>query len=202
MKLGKLLRLAALPIMIALPTASANAAETYEFDPGYTEVRFYYDAQGLTIQSGEWGEVTGSVEFDGESLSSIKASVAVAADSVDTGFTPLDDHLRSADFFDVDNHPTITFKSTGVRRSGVSSVVITGDLTIKDVTKPVDLDVTLNHIGPHPLADFFDKYKGEWIGVTASGSVLRSDFDLGLGVPLTSDRIRLEIFLQMKARET
>jgi polyisoprenoid-binding protein YceI len=191
--------LAALGVLLLSTVAQAA---TYEFDPGYTEVRFYYDAQGLTIQSGEWGNVTGSVEFDGENLSSIKASVMVAADSVYTGYTALDDHLKSADFFEVDKHPTITFESTGVRRSGVSEVVITGDLTIKGITKPVELDVNLNHIGPHPLADFFDKYKGEWIGLAASGSVLRSDFDLGLGVPLTGDRIRLEIFLQMKARET
>jgi len=174
-------------------------AATYEFDPGYTEIRFYYDAQGLTTQSGEWGNVTGSAEFDGENLSTIKVSVTVAADSVDTGVAALDDHLKSADFFDVDEHPRITFESTGVRRSGVSSVVMTGNLTIKGITKPVDLDATLNHIGPHPLAALFDYYKGEWIGITASGSLLRSEFDLGLGAPITGDRIRLEIFLEMKA---
>ncbi|MCP4327187.1 MAG: polyisoprenoid-binding protein [Alphaproteobacteria bacterium] len=176
-------------------------AATYEFDPSYTEVRFYYDAQGLTIQSGEWANVTGSAEFDGEDLSTIKVSVSVAADSVDTGVTALDDHLKSDDFFDVEKHPTITFESTGVRRSGLSSVVVTGDLTIKGITKPVDLDVTMNHIGPHPLGSFFDKYQGEWIGITADGSLLRSEFDLGLGAPITGDRIRLEIFVQMKADE-
>lgn len=172
---------------------------SYEFDPSYTEVRFYYDAQGLTTQSGEWGNVTGSAEFDGEDISTIKVSVTVAADSVDTGVPALDAHLESADFFDVGEHPAITFESTGVRRAGISSVVMTGDLTIKGITKPVELDVTLNHTGPHPLASFFDKYKGEWIGITASGSLLRSEFDLGLGAPLTGDRIRLEIFAQMKA---
>jgi polyisoprenoid-binding protein YceI len=55
-------------------------AATYEFDPSYTEVRFYYDAQGLTIQSGEWGNVTGSAEFDGEDLSTKKVSMTIAAD--------------------------------------------------------------------------------------------------------------------------
>lgn len=174
-------------------------AASYEFDPSYTEVRFYYDAQGLTTQSGEWGNVTGSAEFDADDLSTIKVSVTVAADSVDTGVTALDNHLKSDDFFDVGKHPTITFESTGVRRSGISSVVMTGNLTIKGITKPVDLDVTLNHIGPHPLAALFDKYKGEWIGITASGSLLRSEFDLGFGAPITGDRIRLEIFAQMKA---
>lgn len=174
-------------------------AASYEFDPSYTEVRFYYDAQGLTTQSGEWGNVTGSAEFDADNLSTIKVSVTIAADSVDTGVTALDNHLKSDDFFDVGKHPTITFESTGVRRSGISSVVMTGNLTIKGITKPVDLDVTLNHNGPHPLASFFDHYKGEWIGITASGSLLRSEFDLGLGAPITGDRIRLEIFAQMKA---
>ena len=174
-------------------------AASYEFDPSYTEVRFYYDAQGLTTQSGEWGNVTGSAEFDGENLSTIKVLVTVAANSVYTGSEALDNHLKSDDFFDVSKFPTITFESTGVRRSGVSSVVMTGNLTIKDITKPVELDVTLNHIGPPPLASLFDYYKGEWVGITASGSLLRSEFDLGLGAPITGDRIRLEIFLQMKA---
>jgi polyisoprenoid-binding protein YceI len=174
-------------------------AASYEFDPSYIEVRFYYDAQGLTTQSGEWGNVTGSVEFDADDLSTIKVSVTIAADSVYTGATALDNHLKSGDFFDVGKHPTITFESTGVRRSGISSVVMTGNLTIKGITKPVDLDVTLNHNGPHPLAAFFDYYKGEWIGITASGSLLRSEFDLGLGAPITGDRIRLEIFAELKA---
>ena len=174
-------------------------AASYEFDPSYTEVRFYYDAQGLTTQSGEWGNVPGSAEFDGENLSTIKVLVTVAANSVYTGSEALDNHLKSDDFFDVSKFPTITFESTGVRRSGVSSVVMTGNLTIKDITKPVELDVTLNHIGPHPLAAFFDKYKGEWLGITASGFLLRSEFDLGLGAPITGDRIRLEIFGEMKA---
>ncbi len=174
-------------------------AASYEFDPSYTEVRFYYDAQGLTTQSGEWGNVTGSAEFDADNLSTIKVSVTIAADSVHTGATALDNHLKSDDFFDVGKHPTITFESTGVRRSGISSVVMTGNLTIKGITKPVDLDVTLNHNWPHPLASFFDHYKGEWIGITASGFLLRCEFDLGLGAPITGDRIRLEIFAEMKA---
>ncbi len=179
--------------------SNVSQAATYEFDPSYTEIRFYYDAQGLTTQSGEWGNVTGSAEFDGDDLSTIKLSVTIAADSVDTGVTALDNHLKSGDFFDVGKHPTITFESTGVRQSGISSIVMTGDLTIKGITKPIDLDVTLNHIGPHPLGAFLDHYKGEWIGITASGSLLRSEFDLGFGAPITGDRIRLEIFAQMKA---
>lgn len=177
-------------------------AATYGFDPDYTEVRFYYDAQGMTLQSGEWANVTGSADFDGEDLSSIKVSVTVAADSVYTGSTALDNHLKSPDFFEVEKYPTITFESTGVHRSGASSIVLKGNLTIKDITKPVELDVTLNHIGPHPLAAFFDKYKGQWLGITASGTLLRSDWDLGLGAPITGDRIRLEIFSEMKANES
>lgn len=188
--------IAALGVLFCSTVAQAA---TYEFDPDYTEVRFYYDAQGLTMQSGEWGNVTGSAEFDGEDLSTIKVSVMVAADSVYTGSTALDGHLKSADFFEVEKFPTITFESTGVRRSGPSSVVLMGNLTIKDITKPVELDVTLNHIGPHPLAAFFDKYKGEWLGITASGLLLRSEWDLGLGAPITGDRIRLEIFAEMKS---
>ena len=154
------------------------------------------------MQHGEFTTARGMLSLDPDKVENSTIEVTIDTASISTGFAALDDHLKNADFFEVEKYPTITFESTGVRRSGVSSIVMTGDLTIKDITKPVELDVNLNHIGAHPLADFFDKYKGEWIGITANGSVLRSDFDLGLGAPLTGDLIRLEIFLQMKARES
>ena len=77
---------------------------------------------------------------------------------------------------------------------------MTGNLQIKDVTLPLVLDVKLIHIGEHPVGKYIDYYKGDWIGVKATGRLLRSKFNVGYAAPLTSDLIRLEISSEMKAK--
>jgi polyisoprenoid-binding protein YceI len=125
--------------------------------------------------------------------------VTVDPASVDTGVGPLDDHLKSADFFDVENFPEITFTSTGVAQTSDNTITLVGDLTIKDNTKPITMNFTLNHNGPHPLGDFFDYYQGEWIGVQGTGDMLRSDYGVGMFAPVTSDEVRLEISAELRA---
>ncbi len=79
---------------------------------------------------------------------------------------------------------------------------VSGDLTIKETTKPITLDVTLMHIGKHPVAEFLPQfYGGEWLGIEATGTLIRSDFGVGFGAPLTSDHIRLEISIEMQTQE-
>ncbi len=184
----------------AMITFGATAqAESYQFDPGHTEVRFYYNHAGFTEQSGQWKIVKGSVDFDPDDIAGTKVSVTIDAKSVDTGVSALDDHLRTADFFEVETYPEITFVSTGVQQVGIESIRLTGDLTIKDKTASVTLDVTLNHQGEHPMAQFFEYYEGEWVAVEAQGDLLRSTYDVGFGAPITSDHVRLEISAEMKA---
>lgn len=174
-------------------------AQPFQFDPSHTEVRFYYDHVGLSEQSGEWKVIKGSVEFDPKDIAATKVTVTIAADSVDTGVKALDDHLKSADFFEVDKYPTITFVSTGVKQVGKNRITLTGNLTIRDKSKPISMDFTLNHVGPHPLGKFIEKYQGHWIGVEGGGSLLRSDYGVGKFAPLTGDRVRLKISAELKA---
>ena len=101
-------------LLTAAVTATGAVAETYSFNAGHTEVRFYYDHAGVAEQSGEWGKVTGTVNFDPDNIEATTVSVTVDAASVNTGFVPLDDHLKSADFFEVEKYRQITFTSTGV----------------------------------------------------------------------------------------
>ncbi|MGB0507873.1 MAG: YceI family protein [Pikeienuella sp.] len=176
---------------------SANA-ESYTFDPGHTEVRFYYNHAGLSEQSGEWTIKSGEVEFDAADLSATKVSVTIDANSVDTGVADLDSHLKGGDFFDVENHPEITFVSTSAVQSGADRITLTGDLTIKGESKPVTLDFVLIHNGPHPLGQFIEYYEGDWIGVQGGGELLRSEFGVGMFAPLTSDRVRLAISAELK----
>ena len=184
--------------LVSLSFSGAAFADVYKMDPGHTEVRFYWNHAGLTEQSGEWGKVDGEIEFDRDNIEATKVTIEIDAASIDTGVADLDKHLRSADFFDVEKHPKITFVSTSAKQTGAKSVLVTGDLSIKDTTNPVEVDVELVFEGENPLGGFFDYYKGEWIGVHASGTLVRSDFGVGMFAPLTSDRIRLEIATEMR----
>lgn len=183
---------------LALALTSPALAQSYEFEPGHTEVRFYWNHAGVSEQSGEWSGVSGTVDFDKDSPEATAASVTIAADSIDTGVEALDTHLKGADFFEVETYPEITFVSTGFRQTGADTGQLTGDLTIKDVTKPVTLDVEVEHMGEHPLGGFNEFYQGEWLGMSASTVINRSDFDVGLYAPMNSDAIRIEITSEMK----
>ena len=187
------MRILGLAIVCILAFGASAIAATYGFHPGHTEVRFYWNHAGVSEQSGEWGAVTGSVGFDPDNIEATTVSVTIRADSINTGVSRLDNELRGARFFDTAAYPEITFVSTGATRTGPNSVRVTGDLTIKGNTHPLVLDVDLVHFGDHPLGQFSSSYEGKWLGISATGTLMRSDFGVGFGAPLISDQIRLEI---------
>ena len=185
--------------LIAAPVAAWADAKTYALDPGHTEVRFIWNHAGVSDQSGRWGKVDGTVSFDPEDLAATSVSITVDPASVNTGVSALDEHMVGPDMFDTANHPEITFTSTGAVQTGPSHAEVTGNLTIKGETHPLVLDVELLHQGAHPLGAFLDYYKGEWLGIRATGRLLRSKFGVGFAAPLTSDLIRLEINSELKS---
>lgn len=184
-------------VFILASTASASAA-SYKFYEGHTEVRFYWSHAGLSEQSAEWDSVQGKVEFDPDNIEATTVSVTIEADSISTGFARLDSDLGSERFFDVANNPQITFVSTSVARTAEKSVRVTGDLTIKGITRPLVLDVDLVHYGVNPLIQFSDTFAGDWLGIRATGTLLRSEFGVGFAAPLNSDTIRLEISSELQ----
>lgn len=192
------MRIFGMALACVLVFGASAAAATYSFHPGHTEVRFYWNHAGVSEQSGEWGSVTGFVEFDQENLEATTVSVTIRADSVNTGVSRLDEDFRSERFFDAVKYPEITFASTNTTQTGPKSVRVTGDLTIKGITRPLVLDVDLVHFGDHPLGQFSQSYTGTWLGIRATGTLIRSEFGVGFGAPLNSDRIRLEISTEMK----
>lgn len=184
---------------VAWLTSESQAAETFQFDAGHSEVRFLWNHVGLSTQSGEFREVVGTLMIDRENLANSKVDVTIKAASLETGVAALDDDLRSKNFFEVEKFPEITFKSTAVRQSAVDRGQVTGDLTIRGVTKPVTLDVKLNFEGDHPLGPFLETYAGAYYaGFSARTEILRSDFDVGAFAPLTSDRIEIVIEAEMR----
>ena len=185
--------------MAALFLAAPALSETYHFDTTHTEVRFYYDHVGLSEQSGQWSVIEGTVEFDPDNIAATAVNVTLDASSIDTGVEALDQHLMSGDFFDVANHPTITFTSTGVTQVDDTSVTVVGDLTIRDTTSELTMTFGLNHFGPHPLGGMMAYFEGEWLGVSGTGEVDRAAAGLETFAPMIAPVVRLEISAEMRA---
>jgi len=179
----------------------ALAAETYAFDQGHTEIRVAWSHAGITTQSAEFEAVDGEVVIDREEIAGSAVDVTIDASSIETGVEAFNEHIASSDFFDVAEHGEITFTSTEVVRVGRDRALITGDLTIKGITRPVTLDAALTFDGPHPLGAFMDQYDAYYTGFEATTTVRRSRWDLGMFAPLVSDAVDITIRTELRRLE-
>jgi len=118
--------------------APLNAAGSYDIDPMHTSVGFEVGHMGLSRIQGRFNKVSGKVEVDPQNLNKSSVHVTIQVNSVDTAVAPRDAHLRTADFFDVEKYPVITFKSTKIRKSN-AGYIADGILTIKEISKPVSI---------------------------------------------------------------
>lgn len=162
----------------AVAFAPLPALAEWTMDPSHTSVEFEVSHLGFSTVSGFFREMDGEVSFDPGNLAATEVSVAIDAASVDTLWPARDEHLRGGDFLDVENHPEITFVSTGVEVTGDDTAVITGDLTIRGETNPVSLDATLNQIGANPFNP-----EQQIAGFTLSGEIDRTEFGVDYGAP-------------------
>lgn len=117
------------------------ATTTWNLDTAHTDVIFAAKHMMVTTVRGKFGNVSGSLQLDPENPTEGNGSFTIAAASLDTGVDQRDGHLRSAEFFDVETYPEITFASTSVTTRGGNDYAVTGDLTIRGTTRPVTLDV-------------------------------------------------------------
>jgi polyisoprenoid-binding protein YceI len=129
--------LASLLVSASLLSAPVRAAD-YKIDPAHSSISFKV-SHFLGRVSGRFGEFTGQVSFDAKNVAQAGASAEIRATSIDTGIAARDKHLRSAEFFDVEKFPTITFVAKKVVSTGDKSADVTGDLTLHGVTLPVTL---------------------------------------------------------------
>jgi polyisoprenoid-binding protein YceI len=202
MSLSRWCVLAGLGIAATGPTAAPAAADTWIFDKAHTEIRFSWDHLGLSRKSGRFLDMDGTLEFTPTEPETGNIEVRIRTASVATGVRELDDHLKSPDFFRATTHPHITFKSSGVTKTGERTGEVNGDLTIAGVTKPVTLDVTWNFTGEYPLSQINPAYQGKWVsGFSAKTTVARSDFGLKRAIPLISDDIQITIEAELLRRE-
>ena len=151
-------------------------AGTYALDPGHTSVEFVARHLMISKVRGQFTDVSGSITVaDRPEDSKVEATIATA--SVNSGEPARDEHLRGADFFDVATYPTITFRSTAVDHVDDEHWKVTGDLTVRDVTRPVVLDVEFEGATATPFGD-------NRIGFSASAELDREDFGLTWNVAL------------------
>src|SRR6202042_1137019 len=145
----------------------------YDIHVSHAQLGFAVRHMAVSKVRGRFGKFEGTIEIADDPTDS-KLSLSIDADSVDTRDENRDNHLRTNDFFDVPNHPTWTFVSTEIKPEGPTEWKVVGDLTIRGVTKPVTLDVTLEGV----VKDPYDNHR---VGFSASSTINRNDYDVSFG---------------------
>jgi polyisoprenoid-binding protein YceI len=186
------------------PPASVSGSAVWDIDGSHTHAGFKVRHLMISHVRGQLGPVTGTVVIDEGDLARSRVEVSVDARGVDTRDPKRDEHLRSADFFDVANHPTVTFRSTRVEApSGPGGDLrVTGDLTIRGVTRPVTLEVEAL---PPVIQDPWGNARR---GVSARARVNRKDWGLKWNLAIEAggvavgDEVAIEIEAEIVARKT
>ncbi len=148
---------------------------TWNLDPTHTEIGFAV-RHIMSKVRGKFETFEGSI-VSADPISDSTVTVEVDLSSINTGTADRDNHLRSSDFFDTETHPKMTVTSTGVVQKSDESFVVNGDLTIKGVTKPLQLDVDFRGEGKDP-------WGGTRVGVEATGEISRKEFGIDFNIPL------------------
>lgn len=176
-----------LPLLATLFTATPALADRYTFDKSHTYIAFYINHLGFSEMMGRFSDYDGYFDFDesNPAASSINMSLSVAG--IRTSSELLDSKLRGADFFNSSQNPDIRFISTNVDITGENTADVTGDLTLRGVTKPVVMHVRLNKTGYNPITNLY------MAGFAASALIKRSDFGMTTLLPEVGDDVRLDL---------
>lgn len=167
----------------------------WNFDPTHSEIAFKVRHMMFSKVTGFFRSWDGEFHFDPETPENAKTTVHIDTTSIDTATADRDNHLRSGDFFDAENHPHLIFESTNFEGAGEGKMKVDGELTIRDVTRPVSLDVEFHGTG-------IDPWGNERVGFSASTSINRKDFGLTwnqaleAGGVLVGDKVEIEIEVQ------
>ncbi len=180
----------ALAVLLAasLPL-SAQAMDTFTADPAHTYTHFTINHLGFSTMHGRFNQSSGKVTLDTAAKKG-SVDISIAASSVDTGFAKRDEHLKSPDFFNAAEFPTITYKSDSIKFKGDKPVAVEGNLTLLGVTKPVTLTISEFNCGTNPMSK---KYE---CGAGATAQIKRSDFGMKTFLPAVGDDIKLEFEIE------
>jgi polyisoprenoid-binding protein YceI len=177
------------------PDVSRVAAGRYQVDTDHTLVVWTVNHMGISPLSGAIAASGGTLELDPVKPAAAKVAVTFKVENMTTTVPAFTQHLRGADFFEADKHPTVGFASTAVEANG-HKAKITGNLTIKGVTRPVTLDADFYGAGTNPMSKKLE------VGFTATAKIKRSEFGLGFGLPVvTPDLVDLRISAAFRRAE-
>jgi polyisoprenoid-binding protein YceI len=185
-------RLALLSSLVAVTALAAP----WEIDSSHASATFSVKHFGVSNVNGTLGPVTGMVELDDADPSKGKIEATIDVKAIDTKWPKRDEHLRSADFFEVEKFPAMTFKSTKIAKVSKTKLKVTGDLTIHGVTKPVTLDAEVSPEIKNP-------FSGNPVrAVTATALINRQDFGLKWQAPaeavkVVGDEVKVAIELEL-----
>jgi polyisoprenoid-binding protein YceI len=172
-------------------TAPTTLTGDYDLDPAHSRLGFAAKHAMVTTVRGQFTEFTAEVHLDEENVANTTARVEIDAASFDTGNEGRDNHVRGADFFEVEKYPKITFVSTSAERKSDDEFVLHGDLTIRDVTKPVSINFEQTGAAVDPWGNFR-------VGFEGKAKIDRTDWGVSYNAPLgtgglvISEKITLE----------
>ena len=183
------------------PPQAPLGPNEWAIDGSHSAANFSVKHNVVSTVRGKLGGITGKIEFDGKDVKTVKADVAIDMQGLDTQNDRRDTHLRSADFFDVANHPTLTFKSKRVDGGAAGRFKLVGDLTIRGNTKEVVLDVE----GPSPIVQTAGRNGGVTLltGASATTKISRKEFgvlwnNLIESMPVVGDEVNITIDLELR----
>jgi polyisoprenoid-binding protein YceI len=182
-------------------TAAPSKTTTWQVDPSHTHLEFAVRHLMIATVRGRFSDVAGTVIVPGDDFSRAQVEATVRVASIDTREPQRDSHLKSSDFFDVEKHPTMTFRSRRVERTsgGADRYRLVGDFSLHGVTKEILLEATLEGLAKDP-------YGNERAGFSAKGTINRKDFGLAwnqvleTGGVLVGDEVKIAIDAEIVAR--
>jgi polyisoprenoid-binding protein YceI len=179
-------RITALALALA-PALAFGQAATWNIDPSHTRAGFSVKHLVISDVKGDFDKLSGKAQVDEADLSKSSVEVTVEASSISTRDEKRDNHLKSPDFFDVAKFPTLTFKSTKVVAGKDGALTVTGDLTMRGVTKPVTLEGSITNVITDPQGNTRR-------GVSVAGKLNRKDFGVSYGpAAIVGDEVKLDI---------
>jgi polyisoprenoid-binding protein YceI len=169
-------------------TAFTTVINTWQNDDPHSQLGFTVTHLGIADVSGTFNDFDVTVKSSKPDFSDASFEMTAKSASIDTRVEARDNHLKSADFFDAAKYPTIDFKSTSIKKAGTNKYKLTGDLTLHGITKPVTMDLLYNGTVENPAN------KKQTAGFQLTGTIKRSDFNIGPGfpAPMISDEVRIK----------
>ncbi len=184
--------------LFALSVAATAAADLtsapagkYTLDKNHGYITFSYSHLGFSTPHVGFDAFDVALDLDTENVASSTVEVMIDATSINSRVAEFDDHLKSADFFDTSEYPSISFTSTSIEDLGNDMLNVAGDLTIKGVTKPVVLAMKVNKAAVHPMR------RVPTIGVSGETKVSRSEFGLSRAVPAVGDEVTINVTAEL-----